>query len=342
MINNQFNYRNCNDEASVILVGRLTTLLPELEIDLQKQLEIKRAIDEVLYKYEVTSKETALVTSDIRQKAQLYIACKKLEGLSPKTLYNYSLELNKFDMFFHKPISTINSMDIRMYMAALSEGRSEATINTKMTPIRDFFSWLQNEEYIISNPVKKVKPVKEPHRERTPLTDAQVELIRDGLIDRRDKAIVEFLLNTGCRVGELVDIKISDLDWDKMSLYVIGKGNKQRKIYFNERAKIVLKKYLENRKGFSEYLFVSERAPYGKLSERSVQDIINKIEKKTMVGVNIYPHIFRHTFATKLLSSGMSIEVVQVLLGHENIGTTQIYAKVKETNVEYMYRRIAA
>lgn len=337
----EYNYKNCNEEASIILLGKLTLDMPALEIDLQKQLDIKRLIDEVLYKYEVTTKETALITSDINQKASLYLACKKLEGLSKGTLYNYRMELEKFDLFFHKPISTISSMDIRMYMGSITDGRMASTINTKMVPIRDFFQWLQNEEYIISNPTKKVKAMKEPYRERTPLTNEQVEIVRDGLIDRRDKAIFEFLLATGCRVGEIINIKISDIDWTRMSLLVIGKGNKQRRVFFNERTKVVLNKYINNRKNISEYLFTSIRLPFNQLGTRGVQVIINKIESKTGVGTNLYPHIFRHTFATRALSSGMPLEVVQVLLGHETIDTTRIYAKVKETNIEHMYKQIA-
>lgn len=337
----EYIYKNCNEEASIILLGRLTTQLPQLEVDLQKQLDIKRLIDEVLYRYEITTKETSLVTSDITQKMNLYLACKKLEGVAKGTLYNYSLELSKFDLFFNKPVSTINSMDIRMYMSSISEGRMESTINNKMVPIRDFFQWLQNEEYIISNPTKKINPIKEPKRERTPLTNEQIEVIRDGIVDIREKAIVEFLLSTGCRVGELVDIKISDIDWTRMSLLVIGKGDKQRRIYFNERAKIIMKKYLMNRKGNSEYLICSIKKPFNKMGTRGIQGIIKDIEINTGVGVKLYPHIFRHTFATKALSTGTPLEIVQALLGHEEISTTQIYAKVKESNIEYMYKQIA-
>lgn len=337
----EYNYKNCNDEASMFLLGKLTLELPELEINLQKQLDIKRIIDEVLYKYEVTTKETALITSDIHQKASLYLACKKLEGIAKGTLYNYSLELSKFDLFFHKPLSTITSMDIRMYMSSISEGRLESTINTKMVPIRDFFSWLQNEEYIVSNPTKKVKSMKEPHREKQPLNNEQVEIIRDSLDTRRDKAILEFLLSTGCRVGEIVEIKILEIDWNRMSVLVIGKGNKQRRVFFNDRTKVCLKKYLERRVGISKYLFCSDRKPYKKLGTRGVQVIVNKIEANSSIGVNLTPHIFRHTFATRALASGMPLEVVQTLLGHETIDTTRIYAKVKETNIEYMYKQIA-
>lgn len=334
-----YEYKNCNDELSVILTGKLTLELPELEVNLQKQLAIKRLIDEVLYKYEVTTKSTSLVASDIESKAGLYLACKKLEGISPNTFYNYRLELQHLNTFFNKPVSTITSMDIRMYMATIATGVIESTLNTKMVPIRDFFAWLQNEEYIVSNPTKKIKSVKEPIRERDPLTDAQVETIRAGLIDIRDKAIFEFLLSTGCRLSELTGIMKNQIDWNRMSLKVIGKGNKERRIYFNDRTKIILEKYLSNRKGECESLFCSDRRPYGRLKQRAIQLVIANIEKKTNPGKHLYPHIFRHTFATKALNY-MPLESVQALLGHSQISTTLIYAKTSEANTEFMYRKI--
>ncbi|WP_297429781.1 tyrosine-type recombinase/integrase [Clostridium sp.] len=332
-------YKNCNDELSVILLGRLTVELPELEVNLQKQLSIKKIIDEVLYKYEVTIKETSLIASDIEQKATLYLACKKLEGVSERTLYNYRLELQHLNEFFNKPVTTINSMDIRMYMASIGKDVQANTLNTKMVPIRDFFQWLQNEEYLISNPTKKVKAVKEPIRERDPLTDKQVEIIREGLTDIRDKAIFEFLLATGTRLSEAVNVKLDDLDMERMSLLVIGKGNKQRRVFFNDRTRIVIEKYISTRAGQCEYLFSSSRRPYRQLKQRAVQLIIEKIENKTNPGKHLYPHIFRHTFATKALNY-MPLETVQALLGHSQISTTQIYAKTSEANTEFMYRKI--
>ena len=329
-----------NEELSLQLITMLTEELPFLEMQVQKQVNIKRRIDELLYKYEINSKSTAIVTSDILEKAKLYLACKKLEGQSNNTLYHKALELKAFANYFNKPVSTITSMDLRMYIASLTEGRKAVTINNRMSKIRDFFQWLQNEEYIISNPCKKIKDIKETKYERQPLSDEQVEIIRESLKDERDKAILEFFLSTGCRCSEVINAKITDIDWYKKTLLVIGKGNKQRRVYFNDRCKIVLHKYLNNRVGNSEYLFCSSRKPYKKLTNRGFEIIVKKIGIKTNVGVHLHPHLFRHTFATKALNQGMPIEMVQMLLGHAKIETTQIYAKIKENNIEYFYKKL--
>ncbi len=336
----EYQVRAGNEEVSLKIINMLVENLPFLEMQVQKQVEIKRKIDDLLYRYEINSKSTSIVTSDILEKAKLYLACKKLEGQSKNTLYNKALELKSFANYFNKPISTITSMDLRMYIADMGDKIKSTTINNKMSKIKDFFQWLQNEEYIISNPCKKIKDIKEEKRERQPLSDEQIEIIRENLIDIRDKAIVEFFLSTGCRCNEVVNVKIKAIDWYKKSLLVIGKGNKQRRVYFTDRCKIVLNKYLKNRTSNSEYLFCSSRSPYKKLTNRGMEIIIKKIGEKTKVGIHLYPHLFRHTFATKTLNQGMPIEMVQMLLGHSKIETTQIYAKIKENNVEYFYKKL--
>ena len=218
--------RVSNEELSLKLINMLVEELPFLEMQVQTQVNIKKKIDELLYKYEINSKSTAIVTSDILEKAKLYLACKKLEGQSESTLYHKALELKAFANYFNKPVSTITSMDLRMYIADMNEGLKPVTINNKMSKIKDFFQWLQNEEYIISNPCKKIKDIKSAKYERQPLSDEQVEIIREGLEDVRDKAIVEFFLSTGCRCSEVTNIKLTDIDWNNKTLLVIGKGNK--------------------------------------------------------------------------------------------------------------------
>ena len=338
-----YSYRNCNDEIMVKLLGKLTTELPELEVDLEEQLRVKRVIEEVLYNYEVTSKETALTTSDLDAKINYFIATKKLEGLSPKTLKNYRYTLEKLQNTFHKPVSTITTADIKMLMYIEAEKKSPSSMNTFMTPIKLFFNWLQNEEFIIKNPCAAIKPVKEPKRMRKPLTIEEVEQLRDAILTRRERAILEFYLSTGCRLSEGLNVKIKDIDFNNKTLLVIGKGNKERRVYFTERCKRSLLNYLKDRKDNSDYLFVTERKPHRKIGDRGMQVIVNKMQIKSGLDRHIHPHIFRHTFATQALRSGMKPEVIQQILGHEDVGITlRVYAKLAESDVEHSYRMLVS
>lgn len=336
-------YRNCNDEIMVKLIGKLTTELPNLEVDLQEQLRVKKVIEEVLYNYEVTSKETALTTSDLEGKINYFLATKKLEGLSPRTLKNYEYTLRKLQNVFYKPVSTITTADIKMLMYSEAEKKSPSSMNTFMTPIRLFFQWLQNEEFIIKNPCASIKPVKEPKRLRKPLTEEQVEQLRDSMLTRRERAILEFFLSTGCRLSEVLNVKIREVDFNNKTLLVIGKGNKERRVYFTERCKRALLKYLNSREDESEYLFVTDRKPQRRISSRGMQVIINKMQKKSGLDVHIHPHIFRHTFATQALRSGMKPEIIQQILGHEDVGITlKVYAKLAQSDVEHSYRMLVS
>lgn len=331
-------YRNCNDEIMVKLIGKLTMEMPHLEVDIQEQLKVKKVIEEVLYNYEVTSRETALTTSDLDGKINYFLATKKLEGLSPRTIKNYEYTLRKLQNVFYKPVSTITTADIKMLMYSEAEKKSPSSMNTFMTPIRLFFQWLQNEEFIIKNPCASIKPVKEPKRMRKPLTEEQVEILRDCMLTRRERAILEFFLSTGCRLSEVLNVKIKEVDFVNKTLLVIGKGNKERRVYFTERCKRSLLKYLKSREDNSEFLFVTDRKPNRKISSRGMQVIINKIQMKSGLELHIHPHIFRHTFATHALNSGMKLEVVQAILGHEDAATTQIYAKLNQSSIEHSYR----
>ncbi|MDI9215924.1 site-specific tyrosine recombinase/integron integrase [Clostridium tertium] len=338
-----YNYRNCNDEVMVKLLGKLTNELPNLEVDFQEQLRVRKVIEEVLYNYEVTSRETALTTSDLEAKINYFLATKKLEGLSPRTLRNYEYILRKLQNTFYKPVGTITTADIKMLMYSEAEKKSPSSMNTFMTPIKLFFKWLQNEEFIIKNPCASIKPVKEPKRMRKPLTEEQVETLRDTMLTRREKAILEFFLSTGCRLSEVLNVKIKELDFNNKTLLVIGKGNKERKVYFTERCKRALLNYLKDRKDNCEYLFITDRKPCRKLSTRGMEVIVNKMQIKSGLDRNIHPHIFRHTFATHALRSGMKPEVIQQILGHEDVGITlKVYAKLAESDVEHSYRMLVS
>ncbi|MGN2371877.1 tyrosine-type recombinase/integrase [Clostridium cagae] len=331
---------NLNEEVSIKLVGKLTLLLPFLEQKLDMQLEVKKVIDETLYSYEVQTKCTDLVCSDIEEKAQLYLACKRLEGLSSKTLYNYRLFLNKLDQYFTKPCSTISTMDLRMFLALLGKGKQASTINGYITCLKNFFGWLQSEEYILNNPAYKLKQTKVPRIIQQPYKAENLEKLREGCKTEREKALFELLDSTACRISEIDNIKLEDINWSEQSIKVTGKGSKERIVYFSTKAKLHIQEYINTRKGESDYLFISQKAPYQVIGTRALQLIIKKIKDRTDVAERVHAHKFRRTQATRLLNQGMRIEGVQGILGHTTPTTTQVYAQLSQENLKNEYRRL--
>ncbi len=331
---------NLNEEVSIRLIGKLTLLLPMLEVDLKKQLEIKHVIDETLYDYDVQTKCTDLVTSDIEEKAALYLACKKLEGLSPKTLNNYKLFLIKLNMYFTKPCSTIGTMDLRMFLALLGKGKQPSTVNGYITCLKNFFGWLQNEEYIIKNPAFRLKQTKVPKVVRQGYKAENLEKLREACKTEREKALFELLDSTACRISEIQNIKLPDINWHEKSIKVLGKGSKERIVYFSTRAKLALENYIKDRSDNNNSLFISKKFKNKTIGVRSLQNIIKKIYERSGVTERVYAHKFRRTQATRLLNQGMRIEGVQGILGHTTPTTTQIYAQLSQENLKNEYRRL--
>lgn len=329
-----------NEELSIKLLGKLTLLFPVLEVDLKQQLEIKRLIDEILYDYEITTKCTELTTGDILEKAKLYIACKNLEGLSKKTLKNYSLFLNKLNMFFNKPCSTISTMDLRMFLSAYGKGKKASTINGYITYLKNFFGWLQDEEYIIKNPAKKLAFTKVPKLILQGYKPDNLEKLRLACSTVKEKAFFELLESTACRISEISYLTLDNINFVEKSMKVTGKGNKQRIVYFSTKAKLNIEEYLKARKGNSIYLFTSDHAPYQPIKTRALQLILKRIQERSGVTERVHCHKFRRTQATYLLNSGMSLPGVQKILGHESPETTQRYARLSEENIKNEYKRL--
>ena len=333
---------NLKEELSTKLIGKLTLELTDLQVDIQKQLKIKHLIDEVLNKYEVTSLETALITSDIIEKARIYLATKELEGLSKTTLKNYAYFLNKFADYINKPVSTINTVDLRLFLKFSTSNNKATTINSKIQMLKSFFGWLQNEGYIISNPAAKLKTTKTPKRLRKALTLMEVEKIRESINSLREKAIFEFLLSTGCRVSEVSNLKVSDLNFRDNSAKVIGKGNKERVVFFSTKAALLIDRYLKIRKGDNQYLFTCSKAPYAKLGVRSFQKIISNLAKKAYIDHSVFPHLLRHTFATISANKNISVVALQQLMGHESPETSQKYYELNTEVLKSEYRKVLA
>jgi len=324
-----------SEEVIIKIVAKLT-----LECDVD-QLKVRNILNEIFNKYTVNSRELALSVTDIPERAMLFLAVKRLDGLSPKTLYNYKLILERFYSHYVKPLNTITTNDIRMYLLTIQrEGNLKQTsIGTIICSLRSFFNWLFREEIIMSNPMARIVTPKTEKRLRHALNQEELEILRQVCITDRERALLEFLVSTGCRLSEVVQVNLSDINWSEKSLSVVGKGNKERKVYFSVKSKVLLKVYINNRKDECMSLFITSKGPVNRLGSRSIEREIKNISKRTGNEKSIYPHLFRHTFATHKLNSGMSLPVLQRLLGHEDPSTTQIYAELNESNVVYEYAR---
>lgn len=327
---------NAKDEVVIKLVGKLSMEFTEID-----QLKVRAIVEEVLYKYSILPEETALMTSDIEEKIQIYLATKKLDGLSSKTIKNYNYNLIKFASHLRKPLAAITTMDLRMYLAARCKNMKASSKNNQISILKAFFGWLHDEDYIPKNPAAKLKQTKEPKRLRNALSEEEVELIRQACITDREKALVEFIYSSGARLSEIVGVDISALNWHEQTLRVIGKGDKEREVCFSTKAKILLKKYLKSREDNNEALFVAGKYPYNRLGGRSIEREISKIAKRAGLDKGVFPHLLRHSYATHKLNSGMPLHILQGLMGHETPSTTQIYAKTSRENMIHEYRKIS-
>ncbi|MDP4176138.1 MAG: tyrosine-type recombinase/integrase [Bacteroidota bacterium] len=324
------------DEVVIKIIGKLTLEFPELD-----QIKVRNVIEEVLYKYDVLPQETSLVASDIDDKLSMYLAVRRLEGLSERTLKNTNYEIVKFSQHVIKPLITVNTTDLRVYLAVRCKGLQQNTTNTVMSYIKKFFSWLFEEGYIPTNPAGRLKRTKEPKRIKQPLSKKEIEQLRLACTSLREKALINFLYATGCRLSEITNINKDDICWSERTLFVIGKGDKQREVCFDQAAELHLQNYLSSRTDSSDALFVTERRPYGRLGNRAIQKMIKNIAKRAGINKSVHPHLFRRTFATHKLNSGAPLNVVQGWLGHNNPATTQIYATTSRENLIHEYRRIS-
>jgi len=292
------------------------------------------------------NEETAL-TTDINPDArafQMFFVAKKIEGLSKKSLEYYTIILRQFFCVINKPLATITTDDVR-YFIATKQSLSLTSVNNMRHVLLSFFTWLCNEEYIQKNPVLKIKNIKQPKILKRPFSQTEIEELRDACNNLRDRAIIEVLLSTGMRCGELSNANITDIDFSTGEILVTGKGNKQRICYLNASAKKRLKDYLESRKDSYAAIFTS-LADKGKtingnrLQNGGILNITKSIGNAAGVN-NVHPHRFRRTAATMALQRGMPVEQVRIMLGHEKIETTTRYAitadeTVKQSHAKFM------
>ena len=281
-----------------------------------------------------------VLPKDNNEALDFFIAAKKIEGCSIKSLnYYYTIlvkMLDKVNVIYF----SITTEDIRTYLSDYQEnsGVSKATIDNMRRIISSFFSWLENEDYIMKSPARRIRKVRVGKIVKEIYTEENIELMRQNCKNARDLAIIDMLYSTGMRVGELVRLNISDIDFENKECVVLGKGNKQRKVYFDAKTKIHLQQYLNSRKDTDPALFVSQLYPYNRLKISGVEIALRKIGEKLHIS-KVHPHKFRRTLATKAIDKGMPIEQVQHLLGHTKIDTTLGYAMVDDENVKISHKK---
>lgn len=304
--------------------------------------KIINAVDVIAYDYDFNKKSTALTTFvNIPEVVKVFMACKKIEGYSEGTLINYKLLLMSFFVFVNKNIEDIQTNDIRIFLFKYQEIKkiSNRTLNKYQQNLKAFFTWCYNEGYIEKNISAKLKPIRYEEKPRVALTQIELEYVRNSCKNARDRAILEFIYSTGCRVSELCGIKKSDIDWHDNSVHLFGKGNKHRTSFLNAKAEYYLRQYLDSRNDDSDYLFVSLRKPYKNMDKSGVEKIFRDLSEKSNLEKKLTPHILRHTTATTGLSNGMPIDEIQKMLGHASISTTMIYAKTDIENVKASHKK---
>lgn len=310
-------------------------------LDLDTIRKLQMIMREEMHHYTVIPECTALaLRHNLPSRVALYLAARRVDGMSPKTLKNYFLILNRFSNIVCKDVDAITDIDIRMYLAHYSQtGVQNSTLSTVVTTLKSFFSWMTGQEHIQKNPMWNIKSTKVKKSLRKALTDEELELLRYACKTERERAIVEVFYSTGCRLDEIYKLNREDIDWINKCCVVIGKGNKEREVYFSARAILFLKSYLQTRTDLKPGLFVASKLPHDRLSGKSFEDIIKELGVRAGITKNIYPHILRHTMATNLLKNGASLVAVQKLLGHESPVTTQIYAQMDKEDIRSIHRK---
>ena len=303
------------------------------------QLEkLNEILEYNLYNYDVIEIEEN--KKELENYTELFIASKKVEGCSDRTLNYYQTTIDNMLEAINKNIKKVDTNDLRNYLTEYQEKNncSKVTIDNVRRILSSFFSWLEDEDYIIKSPIRRIHKIKTSKVVRETYSDETIEKLRDGCVEIRDLAMIDFLTSTGVRVGELVRLNKNDINFEDRSCIVFGKGSKEREVYFDARTKLHLEKYLSMRNDKNPALFVSLLAPYNRLEISGVEIRLRKLGNDLELQ-RVHPHKFRRTMATKAIDKGMPIEQVQRLLGHAKIDTTLQYAMVNQNNVKLSHHK---
>ncbi len=299
---------------------------------------LEQSMKEILAEYEILP--AAQADKQAVDYVELFLAAKRVEGRSEKTLAYYKNTIEKMLDGTGKSVSHITTDDLRDYLANYQgkKSSSKVTIDNIRRILSTFFGWLEDEDYIVKSPVRRIHKVKTGKVIKDTYSDEDLEEMRDNCEEIRDTAIIDMLASTGMRIGEMVLLNRCDINFDERECVVLGKGDKERIVYFDARSKLHLKQYLDTRSDDNEALFVSLKVPYQRLTIGGIESRLRELGNRMGIP-KVHPHKFRRTLATMAIDKGMPIEQLQHLLGHQRIDTTLQYAMVKQSNVKNAHRK---
>lgn len=303
-----------------------------------KQLET--ALQKALAGYDVLETNASQSKHRTDDLLSLFISAKRVEGCSERTLDYYRGTIEKMQRSIERDVRRITTEELRVYLARYQSERAvgKVTIDNMRRILSSFFSWLEDEDFILKSPVRRIHKVRTTKRVKETYTDEELESMRDASTNIRDLALIDLLASTGMRVGEVTLLNRSDIDFANRECIVLGKGGKERTVYFDARTKIHLEQYLEQRCDQNQALFVSLNGKHVRLGIGGIEARFRKLGQ--MLGIaKLHPHKFRRTLATMAIDKGMPVEQLQCLLGHQRIDTTLQYAMVKQSNVKLAHRR---
>ena len=303
--------------------------------------QLREVVEKSVSGYEISERKETNDSFDTNQNLlSSFLSAKRIEGCSENTLKYYQKTIEVMFATINKCISHIVTDDLRQYLTDYQKqnNSSKVTIDNIRRILSSFFSWLEDEDCILKSPVRRIHKVKSATIIKETYTDETLEQMRDSCDNLRDLALIDMLASTGMRIGELVLLNRSDINFEERECVVFGKGSKERMVYFDARTKIHLQNYLESRTDSNKALFVSLKAPHARITIGGIESRLRNMGKLLNIQ-KVHPHKFRRTMATMAIDKGMPIEQLQKLLGHQKIDTTLQYAMVKQSNVKLAHRK---
>ena len=302
--------------------------------------QLTAVLVQVLARYSVSELSADSEEDNTQELITMFLAAKRIEGCSEKTLKYYQMTIISMVTSLQKGVRHIVTEDLRSYLTEYQSKNhsSKVTIDNIRRILSSFFSWLEDEDYIVKSPVRRIHKVKTASSIKETYSDEELEKMRDNCTEIRDLAMIDMLASTGMRVGEMVLLNRDDINFAERECVVFGKGDKERIVYFDARAKLHLQQYLDSRSDQNPALFVSLHAPFERLKIGGIESRLREMGKQLSIS-RVHPHKFRRTLATMAIDKGMPIEQLQRLLGHQRIDTTLQYAMVKQSNVKLAHRK---